>query len=89
MNLETKMTIMAQMNEAREIVSKRIEEAEENLQVLEDSEPEDEESRAYEKWAEELEVAQYWLDRCYEGWEQLRKIAEYYGLEYNEGDWID
>lgn len=76
------------IEEARKVIMQRIEESETLLDELMDDEPENEESRAYERWEDKVAETEDWVERCHEGWEKLRELAEELGLEYEEGDWL-
>lgn len=76
------------IDEARAIIQQRIEESEALLDELMDDEPENEESRAYERWEDKVAETEDWVERCHEGWEELHQLAIKLGVEYEEGDWI-
>lgn len=76
------------MEEARNTLLKRIEDAEQRLDDLMGDEPDDDGGARYERWEEKVSELEDLIDRCRESWEKLHSIAEQYNLGYEESDWI-
>ena len=76
------------MEEARNTLLKRIEDAEQRLDDLMEDEPDDDGGARYERWEEKVSELEDLIDRCRESWEKLHSIAEQYNLGYEESDWI-